>query len=209
MGPVKTVDEVSLEKLVTDYEMNGHEVGHVDIGCIPYKRCKVADTHCEKIKNVVSCAKLVAQSRGIALTASVLRGVLDELSGHCNTTSAIQRFPAGTHEGSKQPQLGRGTVQAAPQSPQDAAHAHNKDPSHLADAEDSIVATGRGSNKEVKDRKSIFRKVRQSREDGRPSRENGYGGSVDKLGGPDHSVEALCAAPGKITSALMRARSSA
>lgn len=188
---MKTLDEESLEKVVGDYEMNGHEVGYVDMGHMPYKRCKVADTHSAKIKNAVSCAKLIAQSRGIALTAGVLREVLDELSGHGNTINAMQRLPAGLREGPKQPQLGRGTVQAAQQSTQDAAHAHDKDSSHLADAEDSIVATVRGSNKEVKDRKSLFRKVRQSREDGRPSRENGYGASVDRLGGPDQSVESL------------------
>ncbi|KAK7732571.1 hypothetical protein SLS63_004826 [Diaporthe eres] len=75
LGVVKGLDEGKLKKIATDHEVNGHE-----------------------IKNAVSCAKLIAQSRGIALTADLLKEVLDDLSPRSNTSKDMRDLPAASHE---------------------------------------------------------------------------------------------------------------
>lgn len=75
LGVVKGLDEGKLKKFATDHEVNGHE-----------------------IKNAVSCAKLIAQSRGTALTADLLKEVLDDLSPRPNTTKDMRDLPAASHE---------------------------------------------------------------------------------------------------------------
>lgn len=97
LGVVKSLDEGKLKKIATDHEVNGHEVSHI-IPQILYKTCETANNSLAKIKNAVSCAKLIAQSRGIALTADLLNEVLDDLSPRYNTIKDMQDLPAASHE---------------------------------------------------------------------------------------------------------------
>ena len=79
-------------KLATNYELNGHEVGHIRTQIL-YKMHEVADNNLAKIKNTVSCAKLIAQSQGITLTFDLVQQVLDELSPPCSTIKDTQDVP--------------------------------------------------------------------------------------------------------------------
>lgn len=97
LGVVKGVDEGKLKKIATDHEVNGHEVGRI----IPQMLCKTgeaANSQLAKIKNAVSCAKLIAQSRRIILTADLLKEVLDELSPRSNIINDILGLPATFHK---------------------------------------------------------------------------------------------------------------
>ncbi|KAG6364152.1 hypothetical protein INS49_005750 [Diaporthe citri] len=75
LGLVKSLDEGKLQKIATDHEVNGHE-----------------------IKNAVSCAKLIAQSRGCTFTADLLEEILDELSPRSNNIKNMQDLPATFQE---------------------------------------------------------------------------------------------------------------
>lgn len=93
---MKSLDEGKLKKIATDHQVNGHEVGHI-IPQVLCKTCEAANDNLAKIKNAVSCAKLVAQSRRITLTADLLKEVLDELSPRTNAINSMQDLAATFH----------------------------------------------------------------------------------------------------------------
>lgn len=78
---MERLDEAKLEKIATEYEVNGREVCYI-VSQMLQELCEIANVGPAKIKNAVFCTKLIAQSRDITLTVDLVQEVLDELSVH-------------------------------------------------------------------------------------------------------------------------------
>lgn len=191
---VKGLDLGKLEKVAKGYEVNGHEVSHIGPQIL-FKMSEAANTDPMKIKNAVSCAKMMSQSRGTTLTADLLKEILVELSPRCSNVKDTQSLPVAFDEISKSRLLSQSALEdaRAQWGTQNAATTGNGVFKSLTSGKEKVLAKISKGNGKAEKTEEISLKASDLRENGYSFHNTACYGNVKMLsaGGSTHWLEDL------------------